>query len=156
MTVGKYPTLLVLTVHHFFIAFPFIILCFRAKQLIEQKRNEKEGSENQEVKKNEFDRRHTGQEFSKSKRDREERQSQDIVNQIKEDRAKERAHREAVRQQIARDRAEREDRRQNELQERQRAQAAAAAPSAAMAGGSERQGRSDCTSARLQFRLPDG
>jgi len=42
------------------------------------------------------------------------------------------------------------------MQERQRAQAAAAAPSGAMMGSHEQQGRSDCTSARLQFRLPDG
>ena len=82
-----------------------------------------------------------GQELSKAKHDREERQAHDIVNQIKEDRAKERAHREAVRQQIARDRAEREARRQNELQERQCAQAAAAAPSGAMMGSHEQQGR---------------
>ena len=41
------------------------------------------------------------------------------MNQIKEDRAKECAHREAVRQQIARDKAEREARWQNEVQERQ-------------------------------------
>ena len=54
----------------------------------------------------EFDRRHLGQELNKAKRDREERQAHDIVNQIKEARAKERAHREAVRQQIARERAE--------------------------------------------------
>ena len=74
-------------------------------------------------------------------RDRKERQAQDIVNQIKEDRAKERAHREAVRQQIARDKAEREARRQNELQERQRAQAETAAPSGAVTGSSDRQGK---------------
>lgn len=84
-----------------------------------------------------------GQELSKAKRDHEERQAHDIVNQIKEDRAKKRAHREAVRQQIARDRAEREARRQNELQERQHAQAAAAAPSDGMIGGREQQGRSN-------------
>ncbi|KAL9967488.1 hypothetical protein ACROYT_G025719 [Oculina patagonica] len=128
----------------------------RAKQLIEQKRLEKEEAEKQEAKKKESERRNQGQELIKAKREREERKAQDIVNQIKEDRAKEKAHREAVRQQIARDRAEREARRQNELQERQRAQAAEAAPSGAMAGSSERQGKSDCTSARLQFRLPDG
>ena len=90
-----------------------------------------------------FDRRHEGQELSKAKRDREERQAQDIVNQIKEDRAKERAHREAVRQQIARDKAEREARRQNELLERQRAQATTASPSAASTGSSEWKGKSD-------------
>lgn len=78
--------------------------------------------------------------MTKAKRDREERKAQDIVNQIKEDRAKERAHREAVRQQIARDKAEREARRQNELQERQRAHAAAA-PLAT--GGSDRQAKGE-------------
>ncbi|CAH3127566.1 unnamed protein product [Pocillopora meandrina] len=128
----------------------------RAKQLIEQKRLEKEESENQETKKKEFDRRHQGQELGKAKRDREERQAQNIVNQIKEDRAKERAHREAVRQQIARDKAEREARRQNEVQERQRAQAASPSPSTTMTGGSEGLGKTECISARLQFRLPDG
>jgi len=126
----------------------------RARKFIEQKRQEKEEKEKEEAKQKEFDRRHVGQEMAKAKRDRQERQAQDIANQIKEDRAKERAHREAVRQQIARDRAEREARRQNELQERQRAQAAAV-PSAAGAGTGKQDGR-DCTSARLQFRLPDG
>lgn len=125
----------------------------RAKDLIERRRLEKEEQENQEAKKKESDRRNLGQELAKAKREREERQAQDIVNQIKEDRAKERAHREAVRQQIARDRAEREARRQNELQERQRLTQAAAtssAPSPVSSGGS------DSTSARLQFRFPDG
>ena len=41
------------------------------------------------------------------------------MNQIKEDRAKDHAHREAVQQQITRDKTEREARRQNEVQERQ-------------------------------------
>lgn len=127
----------------------------RAKELIEQKRQEKEEHENQEAKNKEFGRRNLGQELTKAKREREDRQAQDIVNQIKEDRAKERAHREAVRQQIARDRAEREAKRQNELKERQSSQAVAA-PSAVSPGGSERQGKRDCTSVRLQFRLPDG
>ncbi|CAH3127581.1 unnamed protein product [Pocillopora meandrina] len=134
----------------------FFLLLSRAKQLIEQKRLEKEESENQETKKKEFDRRHQGQELGKAKRDREERQAQSIVNQIKEDRAKERAHREAVRQQIARDKAEREARRQNEVQERQRAQAASPSPSTTMTGGSEGLGKTECNSTRLQFRLPDG
>lgn len=128
----------------------------RAKQLIEQRRVGKEESENQETTRKEFDRRHQGQELGKAKRDREERQAQDIVNQIKEDRAKERAHREAVRQQIARDKVEREARRQNDAQERQRAQAASVSPSPTMTDGSERLGKSECISARLQFRLPDG
>ena len=51
------------------------------------------------------------------------------MNGIKEDRAKDCAHREAVLQQIARDKAEREARRQNEVQERQHAQAASPSPS---------------------------
>ena len=59
------------------------------------------------------------------------------MNQIKEDRAKERAHREAVRQQIARDKAEREARRQNEVQERQTAQAASPSPSNLTLGKTE-------------------
>ena len=65
------------------------------------------------------------------------------MNQIKEDRAKERAHREAVRQQIARDKAEREARWQNEVQERQRAQAASPSPSTTMTGGSEGLGKTE-------------
>ena len=94
------------------------------------------------MKKKEFERRHTGQEMSKAKHNREAKQAQDIMNQIKEDKAKERAHREAVRQQIARDKAEREARRQNELQERQHAQASVAS-SAAVSGGSDRQPKSE-------------
>ena len=59
------------------------------------------------------------------------------MNQIKEDRAKDHAHREAVQQQIVRDKTEREARRLNEVQERQRAQAASPSPSTTMTGGSE-------------------
>ncbi|XP_068670845.1 UBX domain-containing protein 4-like isoform X2 [Montipora foliosa] len=131
----------------------------RAKELIEKKRQEKDENEKQDLRKKEFERRHFGQEMAKAKRNREEKQAQDIVNQIKEDRAKERAHREAVRQQISRDKAEREARKQNELQERQRAQAmtASSSSSGAVTGGSDRQAtKGDCISARLQFRLPDG
>ena len=65
------------------------------------------------------------------------------MNQIKEDRAKERAHRETVRQQIARAKAEREARQQNEVQERQRAQAASPSPSTTMTGGSEGLGKTE-------------
>ena len=63
------------------------------------------------------------------------------MNQIKEDRAKDHAHREAVQQQITRDKTEREARRQNEVQERQCAQAASLSPSTTMTEGSERSGK---------------
>ena len=60
------------------------------------------------------------------------------MNQIKEDRAKECAHREAVQQQqIARDKTEREARQQKEVQERQCAQATSPSPSTTMTEGSE-------------------
>lgn len=127
----------------------------RAKEIIEKKRLEKEENEKQDLKKKEFERRHVGQELAKAKRNREEKQAQDTMNQIKEDRVKERAHREAVRKQIAKDKAERVARRQNELQEKEHVQAGAT-PSAAVTGGSDKPAKSDCTSARLQFRLPDG
>ena len=63
-----------------------------------------------------------------------------------------------MRQQIARDRAEREAKRQNELKERQRSQAAAA-PSAVSPGGSDRQGKRDwsvmtCTECLFLIMLP--
>ena len=48
-----------------------------------------------------------------------------------------------MRQQIARDKAEREARRQNEVQERQRAQAASPSPSTTMTGGSEGLGKTE-------------
>ena len=66
----------------------------------------------------------------KAKRDMEERKAKELINQIKEDRAKERAAREAVKQQIARDRAEREARKMAEKQERQLAQASCSSPEA--------------------------
>ena len=64
-------------------------------------------------------------------------------HKIKEDRAKECAHREAVQQQIARDKTEKEARQQNEVQERQRAQAAPPSPSTTMMGGSEGSGKAE-------------
>ena len=94
--------------------------------------------------KSQFDGHYQGQELGKAKRDQEERQAQNIVNGIKEDRAKECAHREAVQQQIARDKAEREARRQNEVQERQHAQAASPSPSTVtVTGGSEGLGKTE-------------
>ena len=64
-------------------------------------------------------------------------------HKIKEDRAKDHAHREAVQQQITRDKTEREARRQNEVQERQCAQAASPSPSTTMTEGSERSGKTE-------------
>ncbi|XP_067021154.1 UBX domain-containing protein 4-like isoform X3 [Acropora muricata] len=125
----------------------------RAKELLEKKRLEKEENEQQNLKRKEFDRRHVGQEVTKAKRNRDEKQAQTILSQIKEDKAKERAHREAVRQQIARDKAEREARRQIE----QQAQAMTVSSSDAITVGSDTQATSSAwTSVRLQFRLPDG
>lgn len=125
----------------------------RAKDLLEKKRLEKEESEQQNLKRKEFDRRHVGQEIAKAKRNREEKQAQTILSQIKEDKAKERARREAVRQQIARDKAEREARRETE----QQAQAMTVSSSDAITVGSDTQATSSAwTSVRLQFRLPDG
>ena len=65
------------------------------------------------------------------------------MNQIKEDRAKDHAHREAVQQQIARDKTEREARQQNEVQERQCAQATSPSPSTTMTEGSEGSGKTE-------------
>jgi hypothetical protein len=61
-----------------------------------------------------------------AKQDMEERKQKELVNQIREDKAKEKAAREAVLKQIAQDKAEREARRQNDLRERK---TAAQAPS---------------------------
>ncbi|XP_015755961.1 PREDICTED: UBX domain-containing protein 4-like [Acropora digitifera] len=110
----------------------------RAKELLEKKRLEKEENEQQNLKRKEFDRRHVGQEVTKAKRNRDEKQAQTILSQIKEDKAKERAHREAVRQQIARDKAEREARRQIE----QQAQAMTVSSSDAITVGSDTQATS--------------
>ena len=65
------------------------------------------------------------------------------MNQIKEDRAKEWAHREAVQQQIARDKTERKARQQNKVKGIQRAQAASPSPSTTMNGGSEGLGKTE-------------
>ena len=92
----------------------------------------------QNLKRKEFDRRHVGQEITKAKRNRDEKQAQTILSQIKEDKAKERAHREAVRQQVARDKAEREARRQIE----QQAQAMTVSSSDAITVGSDTQATS--------------
>ena len=94
----------------------------------------------QNLKRKEFDRRHVGQEITKAKRNRDEKQAQTILSQIKEDKAKERAHREAVRQQIARDKAEREARRQ--IEQQAQAQAMTVSSSDAITVGSDTQATS--------------
>ncbi|EDO42505.1 predicted protein [Nematostella vectensis] len=121
-------------------------------RLIEQKRKEKAEREKQEQIEKEAKRREEGQQLVNAKRQIEERKQQELVNQIREDRAKERAAREAVRQQIARDKAEREAQKQAELKERQQAQDTSASTTAA----STYTGGGSYSNVRLQFRLPDG
>ncbi|XP_032239793.1 UBX domain-containing protein 4 [Nematostella vectensis] len=124
----------------------------KARRLIEQKRKEKAEREKQEQIEKEAKRREEGQQLVNAKRQIEERKQQELVNQIREDRAKERAAREAVRQQIARDKAEREAQKQAELKERQQAQDTSASTTAA----STYTGGGSYSNVRLQFRLPDG
>ncbi|KAK3733791.1 hypothetical protein QZH41_015105, partial [Actinostola sp. cb2023] len=96
-------------------------------------------------------RREEGQQFSLTKKDIEERRQQDLVNQIREDRAKERVAREAILKQIAQDKAERQARRKDELQEKISAQ-----PSTSSQTIDSTTPKSNLSTARLQFRLPDG
>lgn len=67
-------------------------------------------------------RREEGQQLTLAKKELEDRRQQELVNQIREDRAKEKAAREAIRQKIAQDKAEREARRKEDRLERMSAQ----------------------------------
>jgi len=129
----------------------------RAKELLEKRRLQKLAEEEDKVKNSEMERRVQGKNLQEFKRQQEETEAKRHADERKKDKAEEAAARERVRAQIAQDRAEKaakfnqlqqeedERRKQRELEKQQQAAAEA-----------ERLAAARSTTARVQFRLPDG
>jgi len=129
----------------------------RAKELLEKRRQQKMAEEEDKVKNSEMERRTEGKNLQEFKRQQEEMEAKRNAEERKKDKAEEAAAKERVRAQIAQDRAEKaakfnqlqqeedEKRKQKELEKQQQAAAEA-----------ERLVAARSTTARVQFRLPDG
>ncbi|XP_046334253.2 UBX domain-containing protein 4-like [Haliotis rufescens] len=129
----------------------------KAKQVIEQKRLEKRKQEEEEVKRKEMERIKLGQEVQKLKQFQQDRELKETAQQLKKDREDDKKARERIKEQIARDRAERAARFNKEKADREKTQEEAkraklmAQQQAAAKAEAERS-----ETARIQFRLPDG
>ncbi|XP_046575346.1 UBX domain-containing protein 4-like [Haliotis rubra] len=128
----------------------------KATMIIEQKRLEKRKQEEEEAKKKEMERIKLGQEVQKLKQFQQDRELKETAQQLKKDREDDKKARERIKEQIARDRAERAARfnkekadREKTQEEAKRAKLMAQQQAAAKAEAERRQ-------ARIQFRLPDG
>ncbi|XP_052805666.1 UBX domain-containing protein 4-like [Mya arenaria] len=129
----------------------------RAKELIEKKRTEKEQKEFEKRREEEIKRRKLGQDLQKLKSTQQEMQMKELKDQMRKDKDDEKKARDRVKQQIARDREERNERFQKEKKEKEEAmeskkrekllqqQAEAVADEARKS-----------ETARIQVRLPDG
>ncbi|XP_067686312.1 UBX domain-containing protein 4-like [Haliotis asinina] len=129
----------------------------KAKMIIEQKRLEKMKQEEEEAKRKEKERIKLGHEVQKLKQFQQERELKETAQQLKKDREDDKKARERIREQIARDRAERAARFNKEKADREKTQEEAkraklmAQQQAAAKAEAERS-----ETARIQFRLPDG
>jgi len=129
----------------------------RAKELLEKRRQQKLAEEDDKAKNSETERRELGKNLQEFKRAQEETEAKRHAEERKKDKAEEAAARERVRAQIAQDRAEKaakfnqlqqeeeQNKKQRDLEKQQQAAAEA-----------ERLAAARSTTARVQFRLPDG
>uniref|UniRef100_A0A0A9WAL0 UBX domain-containing protein 4 n=2 Tax=Lygus hesperus TaxID=30085 RepID=A0A0A9WAL0_LYGHE len=118
----------------------------KAKQLINQKNEEKRKEEIEKEKAAERERRRVGQEMHKAKLSRQELEMKEALEERKKNSIQEQAARKKILDQIAQDRADR--------LERERMRAPVVSPSVVAAPSAPPP--SDVNSARIQFRLPSG
>jgi len=129
----------------------------RAKQLVEQRKMEKEREEQDKEKSKEVERREIGKAMLERKRMLEEKELRDAAAQRRKDKEEERLAREKVKAQLEQDKLEKRMKFQAEKaaeQELRKENEKAALASAAEEA--ERRAAERATSARIQFRLPDG
>jgi len=129
----------------------------RAKQLVEQRKMEKERDEQEKEKSKEVERREIGKAMLERKRMLEEKELRDAAAQRRKDKEEERLAREKVKAQLEQDKLEKRMKFQAEKaaeQELRKENEKAALASAAEEA--ERRAAERATSARIQFRLPDG
>jgi len=129
----------------------------RAKQLVEQRKMEKDREEQDKEKNKEVERREIGKAMLERKRMLEEKELRDAAAQRRKDKEEERLAREKVKAQLEQDKLEKRMKFQAEKaaeQELRKENEKAALASAAE--DAERRAAERATSARIQFRLPDG
>ena len=129
----------------------------RAKMLVEQRKMEKEQEENDKEKSKEMERREIGKAMLERKRLQEEKELKEAAAQRRKDKEEEKLARERVKAQLEQDKLDKKMKFQAEKQaedelrkEREKKALAAAAEQA------EKLAADRATTARIQFRLPDG
>ncbi|XP_028289595.1 UBX domain-containing protein 4 isoform X2 [Parambassis ranga] len=126
------------------------------KKLEERREQKKKGEEVNEIKK-EIERRKTGKDMQDFKKKQEEDKTKRLLEERNREKAEEKAARERVRQQIAMDRADRASRYAKQQEEEALTkQALLRTREAEQKARMEALVRERSTTARIQFRLPDG
>jgi len=129
----------------------------RAKDLMQQKREEKEQEEEDTEKNKEIERRNLGRDLQELQRKQDEQKIQEMVKERQKEKEEQRAAKARVQAQIEQDRADRAERFKKEKDERtEKRQEAERKALAEQAAKADRDAAERSTIARLQFRLPDG
>lgn len=129
----------------------------RAKELIEKKKEKKAQEEFEKERQAEIERRKMGQSVQKLKQFQEDREVQEVREQLKKEKEEERKARERIKAEIERDRAERNARFQKEKQEKEEKQEEARKAKLLQQQQAAQEAEARRSEfARIQFRLPDG
>ncbi|XP_070537076.1 LOW QUALITY PROTEIN: UBX domain-containing protein 4-like, partial [Ptychodera flava] len=129
----------------------------KAKQKIEEKKQMKAEQEKQEEIRKEMERRKLGQQVQAAEHKKKENEAKQLADELKRQRAEDRAAKERIRQQIAQDRADRAARYEKEKEEREQVRVAKLEAKRAEQEETKKiQEQANMESARVQFRLPDG
>ncbi|ESO90181.1 hypothetical protein LOTGIDRAFT_192354 [Lottia gigantea] len=129
----------------------------KAEELIEKRREEKLRKEFEERKNKEEEKRQLGKDLQKLKQFQKEKEMQEVQEQLRKDKEADRIARQKVKEQIARDRAERSEKfnREKKEKEEKASEAKKAKLQEEQKAAVEAEARRSET-ARIQFRLPDG
>lgn len=129
----------------------------RVMQKLEQKQEEKKKEEHEKEIKREIERRRSGKDMLEYKRKHEDDQARRALEERNKEKAEEKAARDRIRQQIAQDRADRAARYAEKKEEQDAIKAAEfQAKQAEMESRRDAAQKEKRTTARIQFRLPDG
>ncbi|XP_048781134.2 UBX domain-containing protein 4-like [Ostrea edulis] len=129
----------------------------KAKGKMEERKINREKTDNEKEKQEEKDRRKLGKDMQTLKEYQKEREMKESVEQMRKEKAEEKRQRDKIKEQIARDREERAARFRKEKEELQQAQEEKKqAQSSVRQKLSEEEEAKKLETARIQVRLPDG
>ncbi|XP_033624847.1 UBX domain-containing protein 4-like isoform X2 [Asterias rubens] len=127
----------------------------KLRQKMEEIHQQKEKQKADEAKMKEIERRKVGQAVQQSSQERAEKEARRLAGEIRKEKEEDRLAKERIREQIARDRAEKQSK--YDVEKKERLKTKEAASEAAKIAASEAPKRKiNMDVARIQFRLPDG